>query len=103
MSTPTKSQRHAIYKKALKLFDQDPIGLCLVIAGADGKWAVKDWWEVASHYPEFAKQYNPDKVRGYYGLDNAKWNDLTEAGEDAKRRRALLRCIELSKPTKRVK
>lgn len=94
MKKPTKVQRHAVYKKALSIFDANPMGLCLVIRDADGfRWA--EWLsEVREYYPEFSLVHGPNEDYRSKKFRKGYDND----GNNKIRRKALLKCIKLTKP-----
>lgn len=89
----TKAQRHAIYKKGLEAFDEGKLekGLCYLLSKHTRAEA---FIYIPYLFPELhsaAKGRND----GYY------WS-LTQQG-DAARRRHLLKCIEMTKPTPKKK
>lgn len=89
MSKPTKKERHAIYKKALKEIESPDEFLCIIAWSVGGK-KYGGIGQMPDLLPELGAQY---KGRVYH---NGGWFRTK-----ADRRAALIRCIELSKPAKR--
>lgn len=88
---PTRRQRHAIYKKALELFDHRPDGLChCILEASNERWAVFIV-EVPVYFKEMGDIHRELKVP--YGY----WWPLGPIGH-AMRREALRRCIALTAP-----
>jgi hypothetical protein len=96
MKKPTKAQRHAIYKKALKEFDQNPSGLCRVVGDLAQLQGFVRVYHVPDHWPEFSAQ-KPVRTSSI-----GWWWSFTAQGHAA-RRRALLKMIEMSAPKPRSK
>jgi len=96
----TKRQRHAIYKKALKLFNAsnreffDESGLCAFIAKAEG--AEEHWLHFTQdgRLPEIIEQ------QPRYHHSCWSWWPLDQKG-DHKRIKALERCIALTSPVRK--
>jgi hypothetical protein len=100
MEKPTKAQRHAIYKKALKVLDADiEYGVthpyvCIAIQEAtEGAFSALDK-EDMQNFPEFIKQ------KPTAASQTGRWWPHDADGNSA-RRKTLLKCIELTKPTPR--
>lgn len=94
--TYTKAYRHRIYKKALKAFDGWKFGLCSMIWYANDHQGHLSPSQSPMLFPELLLQ----KPKG--AKTNRHWWSKSTRGHNA-RRRALVRCIELTAPTPRKK
>lgn len=96
MKKPTKAQRHAIYKKALERFNETrDNSLCRQVWYC---WGANIETTSPVHMPQYFAELKAQRPKnaGHYWWSN-DGNGLNA------RRRALLRCIKLSAPTKRAK
>jgi hypothetical protein len=99
--TYTKAYRHRIYKKALKAFDKNPdglciVGLCTVIRNVNPDRNHIFGFQTTRLFSELAAQMPKGADPGDF------WWSKSTRGHNA-RRRALVRCIELTAPTPRKK
>jgi hypothetical protein len=92
----TKAYRHRIYKKALLEFDNEPCGLCALIKHVNPDPEHIYIFQTREWFHELAEQ----KPR--HAAPSDLWWSVMPRGHAA-RRRALVRCIELTAPTPRKK